>query len=621
SLGMVKEHKEPSVMTGITIAGKIAPAQRDQEIRITGDHIEPITLYSDAAGGFEGYVVPQKSGNTTITAHSGEIASLPLQIYVHPGKTSIALTSDVKQSSVAGDTLKLNGIASPVQPEGTKIRLKTDYFNSNDLSGESQTLFVKTIELDESGKFSTSFNVPGNGFVEVLASVEETADFLRGDTRLIIPIGQPIGEGLIVVPETGSNKEIAQKLGAHAYDTLMNRNISKDRIKYLGTALDSITPDGLATKYELEEALTEWAISLMSTEDPYKTPLNLYFIGQSVDGGFKLNDGEILTSDDLSQYLFRAESRLREVSPQSNGFPITVVLEGSQSGAWIEPLAGDGRITLTSSSMDLNKGGFAKYDCNGDISFTQFFYQNINYGADIETAFAEANYDILSFYNHIQKPLMDADGDGKYIPEFDNYAAANKYLEYRPSGNLKPTVLAANAIETIDGGVNSDLWAVAVDPEKDIKNVFCNITDPFGETTRVELAKDTGNRYSNSFSRFTKKGEHQLVYYATDNAGNCSWPLERLLNVITPVTQSAPILTVSTQDSQVTISWTSMPDQDGYVLLYAPYPDAEYIGEVDMGQNTSISFDGNGLSFYVAIQAYQGVDRSGYSNIEFFSMP
>ncbi len=89
-------------------------------------------------------------------------------------------------------------------------------------------------------------------------------------------------------------------------------------------------------------------------------------------------------------------------------------------------------------------------------------------------------------------------------------------------------------------------------------------------------------------------------------------------------TPAAPILTVTTSAVSVTLSWNVVSGTTGYILYYAPYPytGVETIGSVDMGNETSVSFDlWNGAAFYVAVKAYNGAGFSEYSNIEFFSIP
>jgi uncharacterized protein (TIGR02145 family) len=89
----------------------------------------------------------------------------------------------------------------------------------------------------------------------------------------------------------------------------------------------------------------------------------------------------------------------------------------------------------------------------------------------------------------------------------------------------------------------------------------------------------------------------------------------------------APTLTVTTSGVNVTLSWTTVPSSwtpvpsvTGYTLFYAPYPDASYIGQIDMGTQTSLFSDASGVAFYVAIQSYNASGSSGYSNIEYFDL-
>ena len=83
----------------------------------------------------------------------------------------------------------------------------------------------------------------------------------------------------------------------------------------------------------------------------------------------------------------------------------------------------------------------------------------------------------------------------------------------------------------------------------------------------------------------------------------------------------APVLTVTTSETTVSLSWTSVAGATGYTLYYAPYPytGPESIGNITLGDKTSMSASlSEGAAFFVALQAYDGVGSSGYSNIEHF---
>ena len=638
ALSIAESRTRPRVMEGITVSGNIIPAQADKEVVISGNDIDSLVLTTDENGNFEGSLTPTRAGWLTLRAEYGGVTSNSVERFILPTKTHVALTSNVNQETTQRDRLRIEGTITPVRLYETKINLDIRYLDPADPEAGLKPQFVGDVAIDENGAFYRDIVVPGDGFIHVTASLSETSDFLGINTKLVIPIGQPVGEGIIVVSESGTSEfqDISKSLGAYVYNSLQTRNIPRERIRYLGLSDDGIEgidgggiqSDGYADKNNIRHALTEWAVSLISTKDPYKTPLNLYLIGNMEEAGFRLNDNEVLTAKELAGYLDEAESL---INGSGKGFPVTIVLEGAQSEKWIEEIAGEGRIVLTSSSAKpLDQGGYAGYDNLGESSFSRYFYQFINYGSDIEASFAEANYEILKFYRHTQRPVMDADGDGVGTTKYDRYEASGKFIEYRPSGNLRPTIRTAHPDMTIIGRENNTLWAIATDPEREMKGVFCAITDPSDRTRHLELKtiEDRDNWFEIKLENFSQTGCHQVVYYAKDNAGNVSLPVERLLHVTASglhsdadVAPKAPTLTMTIDDtrSEVAISWTAVEGADGYTLLYAPYPDSATIGSINMEKGTAIpTFYGAGMAFYVAVRAYNADGESEFSNIEWF---
>ena len=86
---------------------------------------------------------------------------------------------------------------------------------------------------------------------------------------------------------------------------------------------------------------------------------------------------------------------------------------------------------------------------------------------------------------------------------------------------------------------------------------------------------------------------------------------------------AAPTLTVTTSGTTVSLSWTSIAGATGYTLYYAPYPytGPDSIQNIGMATQTDVSFDlWDGAAFYVAVEAYDSVESSGYSNIELFTI-
>ncbi len=630
ALNIAESRTRPRVMEGITVSGNIIPAQAAQEVVISGNDIDSLVLTTDENGNFEGALTPRKAGWLSLTAESNGATSNTGEIFILPTKTHVALSSDVNQETTQGDTLRIQGGITPVRGYETTSHLDIRYLDPADSEAGLKPQFVGDVAIDENGFFYKDIVIPGDGFIYVDASLSETSDFLGVNTKLVIPIGQPVGEGIILVSESGTPEfqEISKSLGTYVYNALKSRNIPQERIRYLGPSDEAIQSDGYADKNNLRHALTDWAVSLISKDDPYKTPLNFYLIGEVKDGTFRLNNNEFLIAEELAYYLDEAEELvLSNSDSDTKGFPATIVLEGSQSEEWIEKIAGNGRIILTSSSArPVDEGGHAGYDNFGETSFSRYFYQFINYGSDIESSFAEANYEILKFYRHTQRPVMDADGDGLGTTKYDRYAASGKFIEYRPSGNLRPEIKTTNPDHTVRlRSTKNSLWAIATDPETEMQGVFCSITDPHENTINIELIQNRGDMYTVEFNDYNRIGCYELVYYAKDKAGNVSLPIQKFVNVISSRVNMGEIpqrqvLTLSVEDTKVSISWSTVENADGYKLFYAPYPDAQYIADYDMGKQTSLIFEGSGTAFYVAVQAYNTGGISDFSNIEFFDL-
>ncbi|PCJ27477.1 MAG: hypothetical protein COA96_02975 [SAR86 cluster bacterium] len=84
---------------------------------------------------------------------------------------------------------------------------------------------------------------------------------------------------------------------------------------------------------------------------------------------------------------------------------------------------------------------------------------------------------------------------------------------------------------------------------------------------------------------------------------------------------STPRLGVSNGRESLALSWSAVDGATGYTLYYAPFP---YVGpdsvlSLDMGLEQSISgLLPEGASYYVAVEAYNEVETSNFSNVEYF---
>jgi hypothetical protein len=80
-----------------------------------------------------------------------------------------------------------------------------------------------------------------------------------------------------------------------------------------------------------------------------------------------------------------------------------------------------------------------------------------------------------------------------------------------------------------------------------------------------------------------------------------------------------PVMSYEFTGNVITISWTADGTAEGYLLSYAPSPylGPETIHSNDMGDDTSVQYTiPAGSDYYIAVQAYNAMGDSTYSNIE-----
>jgi hypothetical protein len=83
----------------------------------------------------------------------------------------------------------------------------------------------------------------------------------------------------------------------------------------------------------------------------------------------------------------------------------------------------------------------------------------------------------------------------------------------------------------------------------------------------------------------------------------------------------APNLQITISGITAYIVWNPIPDALGYTLYYAPL-DISYIGNIDVGTHRSLTARlDEGVSYYVAVKAYNDYGSSEYSNIELLEIP
>lgn len=259
--------------------------------------------------------------------------------------------------------------------------------------------------------------------------------------------------------------------------------------------------------------------------------------------------------------------------------------------------------------------------------------------------------------------------DGQYYDGYcDTYVTPDLYWEGTPGLNITRSVL-----NTFDVNISMWAWCSQLDyyTEQEVQLYLNNMAQLESEYPGVTFVYMTGNAQSSEQNRYDRNnqirafcrqhnkilfdfadldcwynGEQYTVdgipmehpHYNGDEAAHTTfescenkgrafwWLLARIAGWegVNGTAPTAPTLTVTTAGINATVSWGAVSGATGYTLSYAPFPytGPETIKSVDMSVQTSISVNlWQGAAFYVAVQAYNSIGNSVYSNIEFLSIP
>ena len=156
----------------------------------------------------------------------------------------------------------------------------------------------------------------------------------------------------------------------------------------------------------------------------------------------------------------------------------------------------------------------------------------------------------------------------------------------------------------------------------------------------------SGNVKISISSQGGKDGTFQTIIDSTPNNGSYDWTVNVAASVncvlrVEPVSDatkgtsqglfsieasevpSEPKLLLAISGLQLSLSWYNVANADGYNFSYAPAPynGPDTITTIDMADKTSFSVElWDGAAFFVAVQAYNDVGVSAYSNIEYFEI-
>ena len=315
---------------------------------------------------------------------------------------------------------------------------------------------------------------------------------------------------------------IAQK----AYEALTNQAFKiHQEIKFLTAGNTQIDLDQnnkfddleVATKDSLRLAITEWASDV--------TDVVIYISNHGGPGKFKVNGTEILTSEELNDWV----SQLEEKIPGK----VTLIIEACNSASFFNHLSKPGRILIASAKADQN----AVISNDGLTSFSYTFWSEVATGATVKTAFNDARQAMskITIANEAQTAQAEIDGNSVFneldLEQLGDYClgecnkTAGAAPEIKP---FSPTNQTLNGTTQLDFNVtvsslqplNRDkVWAIIQRPD----DISIDTNQPLN-FEKINLSCDEQNQCQGTYDRFDLKGEYRLSVYALNVQGEISFP-------------------------------------------------------------------------------------------------
>jgi len=189
----------------------------------------------------------------------------------------------------------------------------------------------------------------------------------------------------------------------HAYNTLKDIGYNDEDIYYLNVDASKEGVDQIATKNNIQEAITNW---LASRSKSYGECF-IYLINHGTDGGYfavdSNGDGDLSDSEDYIRD-YELDSWIDQVVYST----CTVVIEACFSGDFIDDLSEDNRIVITSSNGSQPSYGIS----GGEAIFSKAFFDTMGIGLSYGHCWEAGDSAVAKSIHPEQNPQIDDNGDG-----------------------------------------------------------------------------------------------------------------------------------------------------------------------------------------------------------------
>ncbi|HIE28579.1 TPA: PKD domain-containing protein, partial [Candidatus Poribacteria bacterium] len=432
---------------------------------------------------------------------------------------SIQLTGSLDKPSLSGQDIEIT-ITKPDEPASQETV-------STDDSGQFKFPPQDKLMLNQEGIWEIEAHWPENVLYNGTTSKIFKAQVAKGLGLAIIIQGSHLNGGIDKNFDGNAN---------YAYEKLRDCLTLGENVYYLRPSLKKagyMSADIIINKVTsleaMELAITSWAAG---KEDPNikatpYTPLYIYMVGHNSSderegARFMLNSKETLTPRILNDWL-------GQLSKETGVSDITIVIEASHSGAWIKPLAAEGRTIIT--SQDAEKTVRVDYS----ISFSINFFAGINdYYGNIKEAFVSAKDGIEQIYPD-QNPQLEADDElNEHNSDSDYIAVKDKYIgKGFTCAETTPELIAISPPQKLlEGQPAENLW-VEVGARRPAVKVWgliyppCKLPDPLPTISFFESddVDGIGKWEWTADNFFSEEGLYTIAVFAEDADGNVSMPI------------------------------------------------------------------------------------------------
>ncbi|KJU82564.1 two component regulator propeller domain-containing protein [Candidatus Magnetobacterium bavaricum] len=243
-------------------------------------------------------------------------------------------------------------------------------------------------------------------------------------------------------------------------------------------------------------------------------------------GRFRMRESETLYAASLKNWINTMQDKISGT--------VVVIYDACESGSflyYLTPPEGKKRIVITSTKY--GEEAYSLY--NGIISFSEYFWGQINAGGKLYNAFT-SDSDGISYSFTNQTPQLDDDGNGIYETKIDGEIAKTYTIgKGIVTGSVIPFVGSVSEPQTLNGTTSTLLWAKEITGNGNLKKVWAVIrppdfrtgstSDPVTSMPDIELTYNkNNNRYEATYNRFTEKGTYNIGIFAMDDKSNVSLP-------------------------------------------------------------------------------------------------